>query len=127
MRSLDSDENQYWVQRLQEKTKKQITHSGDASNKTKILPAFEQSAFYGKNIPQSNENVKLPSINNMNECTKNIPTKNNLTENIESSNNHVLDPIEISKLTKEDENIKQIRIRDFRHSCASLLINHGQT
>ena len=104
VRSLDSGENQYRVQRLQEKTKKQITHSGDASNKTRILPAFEQSAFYGNNIPQSNENVKLPSINNMTENAKNIPIKNNLIENSESSNNHVLDPIEISKLTKEDAN-----------------------
>lgn len=100
--SLDSGENHYRVQRLK-KTKKQITHSGDASNKTRILPALEQSAFYGNNIPQSNESVKLPSINNMNENIKNIPIKNTLTENIESSNSHVLDPIKILKRTKKHD------------------------
>ena len=65
VRSLDTGENQYRVQRLQ---KKQTTHSGDVSNNTKILPAFEQSAFSNGNIPQSNNNVKsdiLPTINNM--------------------------------------------------------------
>ena len=100
--SLDSGENHYRVQRLK-KTKKQITHSGDASNKTRILPAFEQSAFYGNNIPQSNESVKLPSINNMNENIKNIPIKNTLTENIESSNSHVLNSIKILKQTKKHD------------------------
>lgn len=47
VRSLDSGENQYRVQRLQ---KKQTAHSGDVSNNTKILPAFGQSAFSGNNI-----------------------------------------------------------------------------
>lgn len=65
VRSLDTGENQYRVQRLQ---KKQTTHSGDVSNNTKILPAFEQSAFSNGNISQPNNNVKsdiLPTINNM--------------------------------------------------------------
>ena len=54
VRSLDTGENQYRVQRLQ---KKQTTHSGDVSNNTKILPAFEQSTFSNDNIPQSDNNV----------------------------------------------------------------------
>lgn len=64
VRSLDTGENQYRVQRLQ---KKQTTHSGDVSNNTKILPAFEQFAFSNGNIPQLDNNVKssiLPTINN---------------------------------------------------------------
>ena len=40
VRSMDSGENQYRVGRL---LKKQIAPSGDASNDTRILPAFEQS------------------------------------------------------------------------------------
>lgn len=44
--------------------------------------------------------IKVPTINDVKESKVSIPTK----ENIESSNNHVLDPIEISKLTKEDAN-----------------------
>lgn len=90
VRSLDTGENQYRVQRLQ---KKQTTHSGDVSNNTKILPAFEQSAFSNDNIPQSNNNVNndiLPTINNM--------------QNSEKNTNKILNPNEISKLTKEDAN-----------------------
>lgn len=88
VRSLDTGENQYRVQRLQ---KKQTTHSGDVSNNTKILPAFEQSAFSNDNIPQSNNNVNndiLPTINNM--------------QNSEKNTNKILNPNEISKLTKEN-------------------------
>lgn len=88
VRSLDTGENQYRVQRLQ---KKQTTHSGDVGNNTKILPAFEQSAFSSDNIPQSNNNVNseiLPTINNM--------------QNSEKNTNKILNPNEISKLTKEN-------------------------
>ena len=102
VRSLDSGENHYRVQRLE---KKQTLPSESATNDT--ASNLATSAFYGNNIPQSNESVKLPSINNINENIKNIPIKNNLTENIESSNSHVLDPIKILKRNKKhDSNYK---------------------
>lgn len=47
VRSLDSGENQYRVQRLQ---KEQSAHSGDVSNNTKILPAFGHSALCSNNV-----------------------------------------------------------------------------
>ena len=109
VRSLDTGENQYRVQRLQ---KKQTTHSGDVSNNTKILPAFEQSAFSNGNIPQSNNNVKsdiLPTINNMQNTEINtkkdlLPTK----EYFDNKLNNILNPNEISKLTKNDANTTPI-------------------
>ncbi len=94
VRSLHNGQNQYRVQRLQ---KKQTTHSGDLSNITNDLPAFGQSAFSENNIPQSNINVKsdiLPTINNM--------------QNSEKNTNKILNPNEISKLTKEDANTTPI-------------------
>lgn len=119
VRSLESGENQYRVQRLQ---KKQIAHSGDASNNTRILPAFEQSvkandydgdtksaippysqsASYGNNITQSNENVKLPTINNMQNKEKN-------TINMPPvENKKIMNPNEISKMAEEDANTTPI-------------------
>ncbi len=97
VRSLENGENQYRVQRLQKKIKKQTAHSGDTSNKTRILPAFEQFAFSSNNISQSNNNVNsdiLPTINNM--------------QNSEENTNKILNPNEISKLTKEDANTTPI-------------------
>lgn len=94
VRSLHNGQNQYRVQRLQ---KKQTTHSGDLSNITNDLPAFGQSAFSENNIPQSNINVKsdiLPTINNM--------------QNSEKNTNKILNPNEISKLTKENTNTTPI-------------------
>ena len=109
VRSLDTGENQYRVQRLQ---KKQTTHSGDVSNNTKILPAFEQSAFSNDNISQSNNNVKSdisPTINNMQNTEINtkkdlLPTK----EYFDNKLNNILNPNEISKLTKNDANTTPI-------------------
>lgn len=49
VRSMDSGENQYRIQRLQ---KEQSAHSGDVSNNTKILPAFGHSALCNNNVSQ---------------------------------------------------------------------------
>lgn len=73
------------------------TQSGDTSNKTRILPVTEQSAFSVNNIPQSNSNVNsgiLPTTNNMQNSKENI--------------NKILNPNEISKLTKENANTTPI-------------------
>ena len=109
VRSLHNGQNQYRVQRLQ---KKQTTHSGDLSNITNDLPAFGQSAFSANNIPQPNINVKsdiLPTINNMQNNENNTSKLAPIREDFENTKtNKTLNPIEISKLTKEDANTTPI-------------------
>lgn len=98
VRSLDTGENQYRVQRLQ---KKQTTHSGDVSNNTKILPAFEQSAFSNGNISQSNNNVKsdiLPTINNM--CNIEATLINNIKQYKNYKKQHNKDELYLADLLK---------------------------
>lgn len=91
VRSMENGENQYRVQRLEKKMKKTGDYDGDISNKTNILPPYSQPAFSANNISQSNNNVNsgiLPTINKM--------------QNSEENANKILNPNEISKLTKED-------------------------
>lgn len=98
IRSLDTGKNQYRVQRLQ---KKQTTHSGDVSNNTKILPAFEQSTFSNGNIPQSNNNVKsdiLPTINNM--CNIEATLINNIKQYKNYKKQHNKDELYLADLLK---------------------------
>lgn len=97
VRSMENGENQYRVQRLEKKMKKTGDYDGDISNKTNILPPYSQPAFSANNISQSNNNVNsgiLPTINNM--------------QNSEENANKILNPNEISKLTKEDANTTPI-------------------
>lgn len=97
VRSMENGENQYRVQRLEKKMKKTGDYDGDISNKTNILPPYSQPAFSANNIPQLNNNVNsgiLPTINNM--------------QNSEENTNKILNPNEISKLTKEDANTTPI-------------------
>lgn len=86
--SKENGENHYRVQRLE---KKQTLPSESVVNGT--ASNLATSAFSNDNIPQSNNNVNngiLPTINNM--------------QNSEKNTNKILNPNEISKLTKEDAN-----------------------
>lgn len=86
MISKENGENHYRVQRLE---KKQTLPSESVVNGT--ASNLATSAFSNDNIPQSNNNVNndiLPTINNM--------------QNSEKNTNKILNPNEISKLTKEN-------------------------
>lgn len=90
--SRQNGENHYRVQRLEKINSKKANASVE-NTITSVTPTLETSAFSNDNIPQSNNNVNndiLPTINNM--------------QNSEKNTNKILNPNEISKLTKEDAN-----------------------
>lgn len=90
--SRQNGENHYRVQRLEKINSKKANVSVE-NTITSVTPTLETSAFSNSNIPQSNNNVNndiLPTINNM--------------QNGEKNTNKILNPNEISKLTKEDVN-----------------------
>ncbi len=90
--SMSNGENHYRVQKLEKINNKKAEVSTGSTN-IGTLPVTETSAFSSDNIPQSNNNVNsdiLPTINNM--------------QNSEKNTNKILNPNEISKLTKEDAN-----------------------
>ena len=67
VRSLDTGETQYRVQRLEKINSKKANVSVE-NTITSVTPTLETSAFSNGNISQSNNNVKsdiLPTINNM--------------------------------------------------------------
>lgn len=121
VRSMQDGQNQYRVQRLELDEKKQADYDGDIVN---ALPPYSQSvkadtqstlpingkadlgapAFSDNNITQSNENVKLPPAN-----TNNMQNSENNSINMPPiQKKKVSNPIEISKLTKEDVNTTPI-------------------
>lgn len=86
-------ENHYRLQRLKKaNTQSTLPVNGEVD--------FGVSAFSGNNITQSNENVKLPLPNTSNMQNDGDNSKNN--------SNKVLNPNEISQLTKEDANTTPI-------------------
>ena len=88
--SRQNGENHYRVQRLEKINNKKANASVE-NTITSVTPTLETSAFSNDNIPQSNNNVNndiLPTINNM--------------QNSEKNTNKILNPNEISKLTKEN-------------------------
>lgn len=94
--SRQNGENHYRVQRLEKINSKKANASVE-NTITSVTPTLETSAFSNDNIPQSNNNVNndiLPTINNM--------------QNSEKNTNKILNPNEISKLTKEDVNTTPI-------------------
>lgn len=94
--SRQNGENHYRVQRLEKINSKKANASVE-NTITSVTPTLETSAFSSDNIPQSNNNVNngiLPTINNM--------------QNSEKNTNKILNPSEISKLTKEDANTTPI-------------------
>ncbi len=94
--SMSNGENHYRVQKLEKINNKKAEVSTGSTN-IGTLPVTETSAFSNSNIPQSNNNVKfniLPTINNMQNTEKNV--------------NKILNPNEISKLTKNDANTTPI-------------------
>lgn len=94
--SRQNGENHYRVQRLEKINSKKANASVE-NTITSVTPTLETSAFSNNNIPQSNNNVNngiLPTINNM--------------QNSEKNTNKILNPSEISKLTKEDANTTPI-------------------
>lgn len=94
--SMSNGENHYRVQKLEKINNKKAEVSTGSTN-IGTLPVTETSAFSANNIPQSNNNVNsgiLPTINNM--------------QNSEENTNKILNPNEISKLTKEDANTTPI-------------------
>lgn len=94
--SRQNGENHYRVQRLEKINSKKANASVE-NTITSVTPTLETSAFSNNNIPQSNNNVNndiLPTINNM--------------QNSEKNTNKILNPNEISKLTKEDANTTPI-------------------
>lgn len=94
--SRQNGENHYRVQRLEKINSKKANASVE-NTITSVTPTLETSAFSNDNIPQSNNNVNndiLPTINNM--------------QNSEKNTNKILNPNEISKLTKEDANTTPI-------------------
>ena len=60
---MDNGENQYRVQRLELNTRKTGDYDGDTSSNTRILPPYSQPVS-DNNIPQINNNVKLPIVSN---------------------------------------------------------------
>lgn len=95
VRSMDSGSNQYRVQRLEEKKKKVDISTGDASNNTRILPAYETSTHVNNDTikPSKSQIVPLPNTSNMQKNTNN-----------ELKGSKILNPIEISKLRPKDAN-----------------------
>lgn len=94
--SMSNGENHYRVQKLEKINNKKAEVSTGSTN-IGTLPVTETSAFSANNIPQSNNNVNsdiLPTINNM--------------QNSKENTNKILNPNEISKLTKEDANTTPI-------------------
>ena len=93
VRSMQDGTNQYRVQRLEQK--KSISQLGASVNNTNTDRAFETS-ITDNIIANNNENVKLPPAisNNSMQNNENNTIKLPKTEN----------PLEISKLTKEDAN-----------------------
>ncbi len=94
--SMSNGENHYRVQKLEKINNKKAEVSTGSTN-IGTLPVTETSAFSANNISQSNQNVKsdiLPTINNM--------------QNSKENTNKILNPNEISKLTKEDANTTPI-------------------
>lgn len=94
--SMSNGENHYRVQKLEKINNKKAEVSTGSTN-VGTLPVTETSAFSANNISQSNNNVNsdiLPTINNM--------------QNSEENANKILNPNEISKLTKEDANTTPI-------------------
>ena len=95
VRSMDSGSNQYRVQRLELKKKKVDISTGDASNNTRILPAYETSTHVNNDTIKSQKSqiAPLPNTSNMQNMQKN-----------ELKGNNILNPIEISKLRPKDAN-----------------------
>ena len=94
--SRQNGENHYRVQRLEKINSKKANASVE-NTITSVTPTLETSAFSNDNISQSTQNVKsgiLPTINNMQNSGENA--------------NKILNPNEISKLTKEDANTTPI-------------------
>ena len=88
--SRQNGENHYRVQRL-EKINNKKANASVGNTITSVTPTLETFAFSNDNISRSTQNVKsdiLPTINNMQNTEKNV--------------NKILNPLEISKLTKED-------------------------
>ena len=88
--------NGEWLQ-LPKGINSSIANVSTGSTNIGTLPVTETSAFSANNIPQSNNNVNsdiLPTINNM--------------QNSKENTNKILNPNEISKLTKEDANTTPI-------------------
>lgn len=97
--SMSNGENHYRVQKLEKINNKKAEVSTGSTN-IGTLPVTETSAFSANNIPQSNNNVNsdiLPTINNM--------------QNSKENTNKILNPNEISKLTKEDANTTPILLK----------------
>ncbi len=88
--SRQNGENHYRVQRL-EKINNKKANASVGNTITSVTPTLETFAFSNDNISRSTQNVKsdiLPTINNMQNTEKNV--------------NKILNPLEISRLTKED-------------------------
>lgn len=109
--SRSNGENHYRVQRLEKIDNKKANASVGNTNNS-ITPTLETSAFSANNIPQPNINVKsdiLPTINNMQNNENNTSKLAPIREDFENTKtNKMLNPIEISKLTKEDANTTPI-------------------
>ena len=89
--SMSNGENHYRVQKLEKISNKKAEVSTGSTN-IGTLPVTETSAFSTNNISQSDNNVKLSNINNIDMQNNQINTKK------------ILNPNEISNLTKKDAN-----------------------
>lgn len=89
--SRDNGENHYRVQRLEKQNIKKMEPSARNIANSNITLTHEDS-ISDNNIPQINQNVKLPVISNNN------------TQNNESNTSKIINPNEISNLTLEDAN-----------------------
>lgn len=88
---MSNGENHYRVQKLEKISNKKAEVSTGSTN-IGTLPVTETSAFSANNVSQSDNNVKLSNINNIDMQNNQINTKK------------ILNPNEISNLTKKDAN-----------------------